>query len=367
MNFVVHPGQMLGVIGANGAGKSTLLRLLGGIGRPTTGRIIVKGRLGALLDLGGGFLRDLTGRENATLAGVVAGLLRSEIDERLPDIVRFAELEDFIDSPLRTYSSGMQMRLAFAVAVHTDADVLLVDEFLSVGDLAFQRKCHDRIKAMRERGCAVVMVTHDLGQVRALCDRALWLRGGRVAALGPPDEVGALYESETAEATLLRTAGGASSTTPTGIELVPLKNRFGSLEAQIEAVDLRPSTVVVSGGSLEVEIDVRSERLVRSPLMVVSITNEQGAVCVDTNTQLAGIELPDLEGRTRVTLKIPRLELAAGRYFVNAGIFEAHWAHAYDYHWHAYPFTMEGASDHKGPLAPPCRWTCNPGNPGALS
>jgi homopolymeric O-antigen transport system ATP-binding protein len=348
---------MLGVIGANGAGKSTFLRLLGGIGRPTSGRIIVDGRVGGLLDLGGGFLRDLTGRENATLAGVVAGLLRAEMAERLPEVVRFAELVEHIDDPLRTYSSGMQMRLAFAVAVHTEPQVLLVDEFLAVGDLAFQAKCHARIKALREHGCAIVMVSHGMDDVKALCDRALWLRRGEVAALGPPAEVAGLYEAEMNLETLRRTPEDApASVTGGGITLVPKQNRLGSLEVEISNVKLRPSGTLRCGDPLEVEFDLDARAGVRSPILVVSIVNEDGTMCVDTNTRSAGIEVPDLAGAARVRLAIDRLELGTGRYFVNVGVYETEWSYAYDSHVHAYPLQVEGPSAHRGLLAPPVRW-----------
>jgi lipopolysaccharide transport system ATP-binding protein len=347
---------MLGVIGANGAGKSTLLRLLGGIGRPTSGRIVVNGRIGGLLDLGGGFLRDLTGRENAMLAGVVAGLLRSEMAERLPEVVGFAELEDEIDAPLRTYSSGMQMRLAFAVAVHTDPRVLLVDEFLAVGDLAFQTKCHARIKELREEGCAILMVSHRMEDVKALCDQALWLRSGEVAALGAPDEVAAMYEEQMNIETLRRTPDAPPSVSAGGIRLVPKQNRLGSLEAEISNVELRPAGVLTSGDPLEVEFDLDARAGVRSPIFVVSITREDGTVCIDTSTRAAQVEVPDLAGRAHVHFTVDRLELGTGRYFVNVGVYETEWSYAYDHHVNAYPLQIAGPNAHRGVVAPPVRW-----------
>jgi lipopolysaccharide transport system ATP-binding protein len=347
---------MLGVIGANGAGKSTLLRLLGGIGQPTSGRIVVDGRIGGLLELGGGFLRDLTGRENAMLAGVVAGLLRDEMADRLPEVAGFAELVEHMDAPLRTYSSGMQMRLAFAVAAHTDPQVLLVDEVLAVGDLAFQAKCHARIKALRDEGCAIVMVSHGMSDVKALCDRALWLRRGEVAALGAPSEVASMYEAETHLETLRRTPDAPPRVAESGIPLVPKENRFGSLEAEISSVTLRPPGFLRSGDPLEVEFDLDAHARVRSPILIVSITKEDGTVCVDTSTVSARIEVPDLTGPSHVHFVIDRLELGTGRYFVNVGVFEKDWSHAYDYHKHAYPLRVEGPPAHGGILAPPCRW-----------
>jgi lipopolysaccharide transport system ATP-binding protein len=345
---------MLGVIGANGAGKSTLLRLIGGIGLPTSGRILVDGRIGGLLDLGGGFLRDLTGRENAMLAGVVAGLLRDEIAERLPEVVRFAELVEQIDAPLRTYSAGMQMRLAFAVAVHTDPDVLLVDEVLAVGDLAFQAKCHARIKDLRERGCAVVMVSHGMDAVKAMCDRALWLRRGEVAALGDPRDVASMYEAEMHLETLRRAPHAPTGLSGSGTPLAGRENRF--LEVEIASVTVRPSGVLRCGDPLEVEFDLDARAGVRSPIFFVSITSEDGTVCIHTSTRSAQVEVPDLAGPAHVHFAVERLELGTGRYFVNVGVFKTDWSQAYDFRWHAHPLTVEGSPAHRGLLAPPCRW-----------
>jgi lipopolysaccharide transport system ATP-binding protein len=193
ISFAVPAGRMLGIIGGNGAGKSTLLRLLGRVGRPTEGRIQVEGRIDALLDLGAGFHPDLTGRENVFISGVINGLTRREVARQFHSIVAFAELEQFIDFPLRTYSTGMQMRLAFAVAAHTHPDVLLIDEVLAVGDLAFQRKCLDRIAAFKAEGCTIVLISHDTGLVGQLCDEALWLHAGRLMVHGPAPVVVARY------------------------------------------------------------------------------------------------------------------------------------------------------------------------------
>jgi lipopolysaccharide transport system ATP-binding protein len=196
VSFSIAPGRMVGLIGANGAGKSTLLRLIGGVGRPDAGQITVRGRIGALLELGAGFHPELTGRENAVITGVISGLTKAEVAAQFDAMVRFAELEDFIDSPLRTYSSGMIMRLAFAVAAHIQPEVLLIDEVLSVGDLAFQEKCLERIRSFRARGCTIVLVSHDAEQVAELCDEALWLHAGRLVAHGPAPQVVVQYAAE---------------------------------------------------------------------------------------------------------------------------------------------------------------------------
>ena len=356
VSLELSAGEMLGVIGPNGAGKSTLLNLLGGVGEPTSGRVEAHGRIGALLELGGGFVGDLTGRENAELAGVVAGLTRREVRARLEEIVAFAEIESFLDQPVRTYSTGMAMRLAFAVAVHTEPEILLVDEFLSVGDLAFQSKCRSRIRQLRDDGCAIVFVTHGVEQVREMCDRALWLRQGQVVALDAPDIVTQRYEAEMHEETLRRTPQSPATKVAGGRKLKPRQNRFGSLEVEITQVTARPADAIRSGDPLEVELAYLSRQRVTGAVFVVSITREDGQLCLDTNTQGARVTVPDLIGEGRIRFRLERLDLGAGRYFINVGIFEAKWKHAYDYHWHVYPLTVDGGSGHKGLLAPPCRW-----------
>jgi lipopolysaccharide transport system ATP-binding protein len=187
VSFAIEAGEAVGLIGANGAGKSTLLRLLCGLGRPTSGRSRVAGRVAALLELGAGFHPNLSGRENVYVSGVVSGLRRAEVAARFDQIVEFAEVGPFIDQPLRTYSAGMQVRLAFSVAVHVDPEVLIVDEALAVGDAHFQEKCLDRLAGFRAAGKTLLLVAHDMSLVRSFCDRALWLRKGRLAADGPAE------------------------------------------------------------------------------------------------------------------------------------------------------------------------------------
>jgi lipopolysaccharide transport system ATP-binding protein len=195
VSFRVAAGTTFGVIGANGSGKSTLLRLLGGVGKAERGSVTVRGRIAALLDLGAGFHSDLTGRENVMVAGVLSGMTRRQVLARFDSIVAFAEVEEFIDNPIRTYSSGMQMRLAFATAVHSEPEILLIDEVLSVGDQMFQNKCMERITQFRKSGCTIVLVSHDSETVTELCDRALWLHGGHVMSNGEATSVVAAYEA----------------------------------------------------------------------------------------------------------------------------------------------------------------------------
>jgi lipopolysaccharide transport system ATP-binding protein len=193
VTFRVEPGQAVGIIGANGSGKSTLLRLIGRVGRPDEGRIEVTGRVGALLDLGAGFHPDLNGWENAILGGIINGLTRKQVLDRLDAIVEFAEVGQAMENPTRTFSSGMQMRLAFSIAVHTEPDVLLIDEVLSVGDLAFQHKCLRRINDIKASGCSILLVSHEPKTIEDFCDEAIWLSEGRLIAQGQASQVMGQY------------------------------------------------------------------------------------------------------------------------------------------------------------------------------
>ncbi|GAB4192411.1 MAG: ABC transporter ATP-binding protein [Roseiflexaceae bacterium] len=362
VSFSVAPGTMLGVVGANGAGKSTLLRLIGGVGRPDEGRVQTCGRIGALLDLGAGFHPDLSGRENVRIAGVIAGLTRAELAQRFDQIVAFAELEAAIDAPLRTYSSGMQMRLAFAVAVHTEPEILLIDEVLSVGDMAFQHKCVARISQLKAQGCTIVLVSHETEQLRRLCDQVLWLREGQRAAYGAAELVVGQYVAAMTDETRRRTPAQAPALElPSGVRLELNHNRFGSLEALIGAVELlaandQPIKTLAAGEPLRVAITCTAPEPVDGAILGVSLSREDGQICYDTSTAADGVALPRIHGDTRVTLLIDRLDLVGGEYYVDVGIYARDWAYAYDYHWHAYPLTICAEATGKGVLCPPQRW-----------
>jgi lipopolysaccharide transport system ATP-binding protein len=362
VSFRVDSGQMLGVIGSNGAGKSTLLRLIGGVGRPDQGSVQVNGRIGALLDLGVGFHPELSGRENVFIGGVVAGLTRREVAQRFESIIAFAELQPFIESPLRTYSTGMQMRLAFAIAVHTSPDVLLIDEVLAVGDVSFQRKCLDRIAQFKAAGCAIILISHETTLIQELCDQALWLRGGRIVAHGSPDMVVEQYLDDQGAETRRRTpAQGPTLRTRMGAELRVNENRFGSLEMGITDVCFfdrkgRAITGLHHGEALQIDIEYVAPQPIRAPIFGVTISREDGLICCDTSTASAGLLLPTAQGQGRISLMIERLDLEGGQYYADVGIYEAEWTYAYDYHWHVYPLFIQAPTGHQGILHPPYRW-----------
>lgn len=357
VDVAIAPGRMVGLIGRNGAGKSTLLRLIGGVGRPDTGTIRVDGRVGALLDLGAGFHPDLTGRENMFVNGVIGGMTHAQIAQRFDDIVAFAELESFIDNPLRTYSTGMTMRLAFAIAAHSAPDVLLIDEVLAVGDIAFQRKCLERIDAFKRSGCTIVLVTHDTTAIRTLCDEVIWLRNGTIAAHGPTESVVDQYEQEMQHETRLRTPRDRASSDDASDTLRLGETRWGSMEVEIDDVTLRSiAGVEVSeikpGDDLRVELAYSAHVPIDTPYFGVTFMHEDGTICCDLSTKVAA----QLTGSGQVALELDRLDLVGGNYFVNAGIYEREWAYAYDFHWKVYRLTVDAPPSGKGFLAPPHCW-----------
>jgi len=330
VNFEVRHGETFGVIGANGAGKSTLLGVLAGTIRPTEGRLHVEGRVSSLLELGAGFHPDLTGRENVYLNASILGLPRATIAAKFDAIVRFAGLAEFIDSPVKHYSSGMYVRLGFAVAVEVDPDVLLVDEVLAVGDGYFQRKCIDCLRDMRSRGATLVVASHDLHAMRGLCERALWLRGGRTEALGPADQVLGSYEEH-----LRRRASRESA----------LPGRHGTGEVVVESVRLTDGIGTErhefrSGETLRVEVRFEARRALESPVMGIAVFRDDGVYCYGPNTRFDGVLAGTYEGRYRLTAEFPDLPLLAGSYQASVAFYDKDHVYAYAWHHRLYPFRV---------------------------
>jgi lipopolysaccharide transport system ATP-binding protein len=360
VSFTVRRGESFGIVGANGVGKSTLLRLIGRVGAPEEGAITVNGRLGGLLELAAGFSFELTGRDNSIINGVVAGLTRREVLARMDDIVSFAELTDFIDAPVRTYSSGMKLRLGFSVAMHTEPEILLIDEVLAVGDIGFQRKCHDKIAEIKKRGCTLILVSHDPALVRQFCDRVLLLRKGEECKVGPSAEILEEMMSSFARPTEKRTPVGVQRTLGDGTTLTTHTNRLGSLEAEITGVHLfdglgREVHALKSGDSLVVLIDYVCHRPVESAWFQVQIVRERRKVMVTNCGCGLGTEHAlDREGTLR--LEIDRLELVEGQYFVDVGLYQGQWDYAYDYHSDVYPLRVESPGPYEGLVRPPSRW-----------
>ncbi len=280
----IKRGNTVGIIGHNGSGKSTLLKCIAGLLQVNKGGITVNGRVSPLLELGAGFHPDLTGRENIYLNGAILGLTRRQIKDRYNDIVKFAELENFIDTPVRNYSSGMYVRLGFAIAVHSDPDILLVDEVLAVGDEAFQKKCFDKINEFKGAGVSIILVTHDVNKVYQLCDSAILLNQGEVVCNGSPNEVVATYRSYIEE------KEQAESET---VEDKQTAKRFGTREAEIVSVDLLDQTGkstlhVKSGEDCTFKLKVVFHANVTDPIAGYVIRNSKGEYLYDTNTLWRG-------------------------------------------------------------------------------
>src|SRR6185295_10330477 len=358
VTFAVARGEAFGVVGGNGSGKSTLLKLIAGMLKPTTGRITVSGRVAALIELGAGFHPEITGRENVFINGAVLGLSRREIERRYDDIVEFSGLGDFMEEPVKNYSSGMYVRLGFAVAIHTDPDVLLVDEVLAVGDEAFSHRCVRRIEELLAAGRTVLFVSHSLDLVAELCDRAVWLEGGRQRQVGSPRRVVDAYRQAVAEregeAHRAELALGSLDET-TGEPL-----RWGSWEAEILGIRLlgpdgRERYHLESGESATFEIDVRAAAALTDFVFGIAIATPRGLECWGTNTDLEGWASDQLLGEGRVRVVCPELRLAPGEYLVDVAVHARDGA-PYDYRRKALGFTVTAQSRGVGVYHPAHRF-----------
>jgi lipopolysaccharide transport system ATP-binding protein len=256
----------------------------------------------------------------------------------------------------------MQMRLGFAVAAHIEPEILLIDEVLAVGDIAFQQKCLDRIARFKAEGCTILLVSHDAASVRQLCDEVIWLRHGQLAAHGPADVVVDQYIAEMTTETKRRTpVDRPPLPTSAGTELKVNENRFGSLEMEIVTVHLldatgSPVTKLEAGDSLRVELEYQAAGPIDAPIFGVTVTTEDGSVCYDISTAFANVTLPKIQGRGRISLQIDRLDLNGGSYYVDVGVYERNWAYVYDYHWHVYPLHIQRSGGGKGILYAPHHW-----------
>ncbi|MBM7115639.1 ABC transporter ATP-binding protein [Archangium primigenium] len=328
INLTIPRGRTVGILGRNGSGKSTLLKLITGIYSPTTGTIDVNGRISALLDLGAGFHPDFSGRENILINGIILGMTRAEALARMDDIIAFSELGDFIDEPVRTYSSGMYMRLAFSVATYVDPDILIIDEILAVGDQHFAKKSLAKMTEFKERGKTIVLVTHDLGTVERWCDMAAWIDGGRIRRVGTPAEVADEYRqaialAEAADVTFIPPALAKGDTGR--LPDVPSAAAPGAVpdaEARVSLLGVRLVDAagvelrhVSPGQSAEVLIDYAAREGCADAEFDVSLEHTDGKLLYATSTRLDAVVLParlPTQGRVRFILE--RLELLGGDY-----------------------------------------------------
>jgi ABC-type polysaccharide/polyol phosphate transport system ATPase subunit len=357
ITFDVSRGEAFGVIGHNGSGKSTLLKLISGILKPTTGQVLVDGRVSALIELGAGFHPEISGRENIYINGIMLGLTRREIDERFERIVQFAGIGPFLDQPVKTYSSGMYVRLGFAVAVHVDPDVLLIDEVLAVGDEEFSQKCIAKIQEMKYRGVTLLVVTHQLDLVRTLCDRALWLDGQEMAALGDPVRV--------VDAYLQSVSGVVHANEPETEaqdekEELEEEERWGSGELVLKRVALvdgegRDLVAIGAGTPVTVEMDVEVREPQTDFVFGIGLFHADGTAVYGTNTDIEGYLSTRIEKNGRVRFVIPALHLVAGNYRVDAAVHTRN-GRAFDYRRGVIRFVVGARVHDTGVYRPPHDW-----------
>jgi lipopolysaccharide transport system ATP-binding protein len=411
VSFKVPRGSTFGIIGRNGSGKSTMLKLVAGITKPTEGTVTVDGRISALIELGAGFHPEISGRENVFINGIMLGLTKKEVARRFDEIVEFAELKDFIDAPVKTYSSGMYMRLGFAVAINVDPDVLLIDEVLAVGDEAFTHKCLDKFAEFRRRNKTILLVTHSLNLVEKFCDDVLWLDSGRIRGEGDPRRVVSAYITDVAkseEQTLAANdarareragvgqassppgAGGGQASSPPGAvagRAVPTtaaeardagsaaappadmfkssEGRWGSREVEIAEVRLvdgdgLPKQVFWSGDEAVVELTVRSHERAEDVVFGIGIFNADGVCCYGTNTDIEELELAEFSGEQRMRFRIRSLDMVEGTYKLDVAAHRVD-GYPYDYHRLLYSFRVKSRTKDVGIYRPPHTWEFSAG------
>jgi len=323
VDFEIPFGSTFGIIGSNGSGKSTLLKCLAGILSPDKGSVACNGRMAALLELGAGFHPDLSGRENIYLNGAILGMTRSEIDRKLEEIIDFSGLEKFVDTPVKNYSSGMVVRLGFAVATNVDPEILIIDEVLAVGDESFQHRCHEKIESFRQEGRTIILVSHGLMQVAQLCSTVAWLEKGVIKDIGPSYDVIGKY------------AGQSHDAAPK-IE-GELGERWGSHEVEITRAEFVnadgvPVHVLKTGEPVSLQIDYTAHMPITEPVFGIRFTHLHGTTVWGSNTKRMGFQPATLNNSGTITLNIPELPILSGTYDLTVALTDQHETYEYD-HW----------------------------------
>lgn len=356
VNLEIRAGQCLGIIGKNGSGKSTLLKLIARILRPTTGRIMVRGRVSALLELGTGFHPDLTGRENVYLNAAVLGLSKAETDAHFKSVVGFSELEEFIDTPVKYYSSGMYMRLGFSIAVHVDPQILIIDEILAVGDQAFQEKCINHIYELKQKGATIVLVSHNLDIMRKLCTHLVWMEKGTIRAHGTAEEMIQQYlhflfergyhPSPKAKKQFKRLGTGSVEVTR-----VRLLNEEGEEEE-----------VFNTGDAMTIEIHYLAHKAVKNPEFGLAIYRQDNVQVSGPNTQFSGFPIEEIDGPGIIRYCISQLPLLPANYVISVAVHDSHYGVTYDHHDKAYEFQVGsgGTREIFGLVEIPANWEWDP-------
>jgi ABC-2 type transport system ATP-binding protein/lipopolysaccharide transport system ATP-binding protein len=362
----VEEGTTLGLIGRNGSGKSTLLKLIAGIAKPTAGTVSVRGKISALIELGAGFHPEISGRENVFINGIMLGLSKKEIASKFGEIVRFADLEEFIDAPVKTYSSGMFMRLGFSIAINVNPDVLLVDEVLAVGDAAFIPKCLDRIDDFRRRLKTILFVSHDLTMVGKICDKVAWMKDGRLRMLGEPKRVVDAYLQDVAEKQEedFQDKKDAAAAAPAAAVDGGREQRWGRREIEIRKVVLRcPSGeerhVFAPDDGLLIEMDVAAREPQKDFVFGIGIFNSLGTLCYGTNTDLEELVPESIRGEGKVVCRIDKLGLINGTYYLDVAVHKRD-GYPFDYHKSLYSVLVSSTKRDEGVSRLPHRWEFGP-------
>jgi homopolymeric O-antigen transport system ATP-binding protein len=355
VSFAVEHGKSFGLVGHNGSGKSTMLRLLAKIHRPTSGRISTHGRISALLDLGAGFHPELSGRENVYLNGAILGFKRRDIDAIFDDIVGFSGLSEFIDSPVKVYSSGMYVRLGFSIAVNMDPEILMIDEVIAVGDEEFQRRCFDHMYKLRRDGVTIVLVSHSLALMQSICEELVWFDHGRIAAAGKPLEVIRQYVGRVDDAEGERLGTGDDRRPPGSV---------GTGEIEIAGLEFlddngRPTPMATTATPLVLRLHYRATAPIENPCFGIAVESESGVYLTALNTHTAGIETGQIQGTGYLDYAIPRLSLMPGTYLLSVGITDEHELHTFDYVHHYCEMHVRAGDvdERRGLLEPGGHWS----------
>lgn len=351
ISFDVKKGEAIGLIGHNGCGKSTTLKLLTRIMYPDSGTIKLKGRVSSLIELGAGFHPDMSGRENIYTNAAIFGLTKKEIDARIKDIVEFSELADFIDNPVRTYSSGMYMRLAFSVAINVDADVLLIDEILAVGDANFQTKCFNKLKEIKAQGTTIVIVSHALGQIEQICDRAIWIHEGLIKAEGPVREIDLEYLDYMSRK-MQDSNKSEGSDNAVDFSENEAGKRWGSGEVRIKkvcsfAADGSEQSIFRTGEDIKLSIEYIVKKPVKDAVFGFGVFDMNGVQCYGTNTRIDKQSDFDLSESGRVDILMKDVELLGGVYNIDIAIEQGEGI-PIDYYRQAYKIQMISATGDAG-------------------
>ncbi|MDD6826322.1 MAG: ABC transporter ATP-binding protein [Oscillospiraceae bacterium] len=316
ISLTVKKGEAIGLVGHNGCGKSTLLKLMTRILYPDNGSISINGRVSSLIELGAGFHPDMSGRENIYTNAAIFGLTKKEIDKRLNDIISFSELEEFIDNPVRTYSSGMYMRLAFSVAINVDADVLLIDEILAVGDANFQAKCFNRLQEIKASGTTIVIVSHALAQIEQICDRTVWINDGKICAEGAPRDIHPVY---------LEFMGKNMRDTESANLIASNNTRWGNQNIKIKEVkvlddDGNDGKAIATGSRVTFTIDYEMVKKTENVVFGIAIYRVDGIHCYGVNTMIDGLPAITVDSDGSYSITIDKLQLLPGEYILDVSI-----------------------------------------------